>query len=69
MPRVTSARERAEAKARARAVGLERHFRLRDQQDCLEVEKKPPDKKAAKKAVEDEVTADVSKSDDEQSDQ
>jgi len=72
MPRVMSARERAEAKARARAVGLERNFRLRDEEDCLEVEKeakKPPEKKAAKKAVEEEITVDVSKPDGELSDQ
>jgi len=52
MPRVMSARERAEAKARARAVGLERNFRLRDEEDCLEVEKEVVvEKKAVKKAA------------------
>jgi len=70
MPRVMSARERAEAKARARAVGLERNFRLRDEEDCLEVEKEVVvEKKAVKKVVEElEITEDVSSSSDEQSD-
>ena len=60
MPRVQSARERAEAIARARAVGFERNFRLKEESDCLEVEKevvekKPPPKKAAKAKVIDNI--------------
>jgi len=60
MPRVQSARERAEAIARARAVGFERNFRLKEESDCLEVEKevvekKAPPKKAAKAKVIDNI--------------
>ena len=34
-----SAKERAEAKARARLIGLERNMRLKEEDDCLEMEK------------------------------
>jgi len=37
--KVMSAKERAEAKARARLIGLERNMRLKEEDDCLEMEK------------------------------
>ena len=58
-----SAKERAEAKARARLIGLERNMRLKEEDDCLEMEK------VVKKEIKEKVKVDVSKIDDAQSNQ